>query len=123
MARLGISADLELVRTFLALFYADDGYLASRDPDLSQESVDTLVKLFERVGLLCSTTKMQAMTYVPGKIRVWHSTASYHRCYGGFQSAAGWAKRRVECDVCGLNFLASSLRSHLAKSMAFPRPK
>ena len=57
---------------------------------------------------------MQAMVCIPDKIRVRLSTASYHRCYGGFQSAAGWAKHCVECYVCWLDFLASSLQSHLA---------
>ncbi len=109
VAGLGIGAKSELVRTFLALFYADNGYLASRDPDLLQESINTMVNLSERVGLLCNTTKTQAMVCILGKIRVQPSTALYHRRYGGFQSAAGWAKCCVECDVCGLNFLASSL--------------
>ncbi len=106
---LGIGANSELVRTFLALFYADDGYLASWDPELLLELVDTLVELFERVGLLYNTTKTQAMVCVPGMIRVRLSLAPYHRRYSGFQSTAGWTKRCVECHVCGLDFLASSL--------------
>ncbi len=52
VARLGIGIDLELVRTFLDLFYMDNGYLASRDHELHQEPVNTLVEIFERVRLL-----------------------------------------------------------------------
>ncbi len=89
VVQLGIVADSELVCTFFALFYVDDGYLVLRDPDLLQESVNTLVKSFERVGLHCNTTKTQDMVCVPGKIRVRLSTALYHLRYNGFQLAAG----------------------------------
>ncbi len=56
----------------------DDGYLVSRDSELVQKSVGTLVKLFEHVGLLCNTKKTQDMIYVPSKVRVRLSSVSYH---------------------------------------------
>ena len=54
---------------FLALFYVDDGYIASTDPELLQESMDVLIALFMRVG-----NKMKAETCIEGKIRTWLST-------------------------------------------------
>eukprot|EP00970_Alexandrium_tamarense_P011507 scaffold2510_cov215-Alexandrium_tamarense.AAC.13 len=54
---------------FLALFYVDDGYIASTDLELLQESMDVLIALFMRVG-----NKMKAETCIEGKIRTWLST-------------------------------------------------
>ena len=54
---------------FLALFYVDDGYIASTDPELLQESMGVLIALFMRVG-----NKMKAETCIEGKIRTWLST-------------------------------------------------
>ena len=41
----------EEIRQFLAAFYADDGLVQSRDPVRLQASLDTLVSLFQRVGI------------------------------------------------------------------------
>ncbi len=40
-----------MLRLFVALFYADDGYIASRDPELLYRALTISVDLFERVGL------------------------------------------------------------------------
>ncbi len=53
-------------------------YMETRYPELLQELVDILVKLFECVGLLCNIKKTQVMVYIPDKIRVRFSLASYH---------------------------------------------
>ena len=114
VARLGIGADLELVRTFLALIYVDNGYLASRDPELRQESVDTLVELFEHVGLLCNTKKMQAMVCVPDKIRVQLSSASYHRLPIG---------RGLDKTSCGVRHVLSRLLGLFLEVTSGKRPR
>jgi hypothetical protein len=36
-----------VVKLFTALFYADDGYIASADNELLQQSMDILTELFE----------------------------------------------------------------------------
>jgi hypothetical protein len=41
----------DAIRLLLAIFYADDGYIASRDKHQLQEAIDVLVDLFDRVGL------------------------------------------------------------------------
>ena len=102
-----------LYRLFLALFYADDGYIASRNPVLLDRALGILSGLFKRVGLATNTDKTKTVICVPGKIWTRLSSSAYFRRFGGFQTAAGWAARRVECDVCGANLAASSLPGHL----------
>ncbi|KAL7552528.1 hypothetical protein ACHAWF_016807 [Thalassiosira exigua] len=109
-AALGL--DEEMLRVLMALFYADDGFIASRDPDMLQEASDVLVGLFDRVGLVCNTTKTKALTFVPGKIRTRLSVSSYQRRFG-LGTRAAWMSRRVECDQCGQELAASSLGKHM----------
>ena len=54
----------DLMSTFLAIFYVDDAYLASRDAEFLQRALDLLVSHFERVGLETNTSKMQTMICV-----------------------------------------------------------
>jgi hypothetical protein len=42
---------------FFAIFYVDDAYLAARDPDFLQVALNSLVSLFERVGLETNVKK------------------------------------------------------------------
>ena len=51
------------------MFYADGSLIAARDPKTLQKAINTLVKLFERVGLKTNTTKTEAMAFVPDRIR------------------------------------------------------
>ena len=59
----------DAIRILLAIFYADDGYIASRSKQQLQDALEILVDLFERVGLRTNTKKTKGMTCVPGKIR------------------------------------------------------
>ena len=72
----------ELMLTFFAIFYIDDVYLASRDPEFLQRALDLLVSLFARVGLETNTSKMQMMICTPGRIRTQLRTDSYRDCDG-----------------------------------------
>ena len=51
-----------MARTFIVLFYVDDGYIVSRDPAFLQTCLDILVRIFERVGLFTNVKKTKAMT-------------------------------------------------------------
>ena len=97
----------------LALFYADDGYLASRREDVLQEAMDTLVSLFERVGLITNTSKTVSMTCVPGKIRTQQSERVYKNARCGFYTEKEWNRRTVECDICQKVMQARSLAGQL----------
>jgi hypothetical protein len=59
----------QLLATFFAIFYVDDAYLASRDPEFLQWVLDILVELFARVGLKTNVKKTQTMICTPGRIR------------------------------------------------------
>ena len=47
--------------TFFAIFYVDNAYLASRDAEFLQRTLDLLVSLFARVGLETNVSKTQTM--------------------------------------------------------------
>ena len=91
----------EEVLKLMAIFYADDALMASRDPAMLQESLDVMVGLFERVGLRTNTTKTNVMTCVPGKIRTHHSQESYNNSRAGLVAAEVRKTTWVDCDVCG----------------------
>jgi hypothetical protein len=67
----------KLMATFFTIFYVDDAYLASRDPEFLQRALDILVNLFVRVGLETNTKKTQTMICMPRRIRTQLLTASY----------------------------------------------
>ena len=102
-----------IVRLFTALFYADDGYIASTDAELLQRSVDVLTDLFDRVGLKTNVSKTKVMTCVDARIRVRQSDEVYYNTRHGFRTREEWNRRRVECDKCGMELSAASLNSHL----------
>ena len=103
------------IEALFAIFYMDDGYIASRDAEFLQSALDILVDTFKRVGLATNTKKTQAMVCTPGKIRVQLPTDSYRRLKEGV-AAGEEASRVVECHACQKKLQARSLRSHLASS-------
>ena len=102
------------LRRLMAIFYADDALIASRDPELLQVAVDEMVGLFERVGLRTNTSKTKVMTCVPGKIRTRHSGDAYNNSIEGLSTAAQHQARNVECDLCQKGMQARALDNHLA---------
>jgi len=104
----------EEIRKLMAIFYADDALMASRDPELLPESLDVTVGLFERVGLRTNTTKMKVMTCVSGKIHTHHSQASYNNIRVGLVVVEVCITALVDCNVCGKELQAKALDSHLA---------
>ena len=53
-----------------AIFYVDDRYIASRDPDFLQRAFNMLVAIFQRTGLETNIKNTQAMVCTPGRIWV-----------------------------------------------------
>ena len=103
----------DAIRLLLAIFYADDGYIASRSKQQLQIAIDLLVDLFERVGLRTNTSKTKGMTCVNGRIRTRLSEEVYKNSRVGFHTQLDWERRTVECDQCGMEMQANSLRNHL----------
>ncbi len=104
----------QLLATFFAIFYVDDAYLASRDPEFLQQALDILVKLFARVGLETKVKKTQTMMCTPGRIHTQLLMALYQRMRRGLVLAKEWDSRKVQCWQCNKLMAASSLRHHLA---------
>ncbi len=105
-----------LMVAFFAIFYVDDTYIATRDPNFLQVALNSLVSLFECVGLETNIKKMQAMICTPGRISTQLSTDSYHHRHGyGIQTRAQWDARKVKCRQCQAIANASSLSRHLAE--------
>jgi hypothetical protein len=103
-----------LIVAFFAIFYVDDAYLAARDPDFLQVALNSLVSLFECVGLETNVKKTQAMICTPGRISTQLLTDSYCRRHGyGTQTRGQWDARKVECRQCQVTMNASSLSCHL----------
>ncbi len=104
-----------LMATFFAIFYVDDVYLASCDPDFLQRALDVIVGLFACVGLKTNALKTQTMICTRGRIRIQFLEDSYARMHGGMTLAGEWDSRMVVCRQCNASVKASSLRRHLAE--------
>ena len=101
------------IREFLVAFYADDGLIQARCPDMLQSSFDILISLFERVGLKTNTTKTKAMVCIPGRIRTRLTDDVYNNSRDGLVSRKEWKRRQVDCNICGKCMSAASLTGHL----------
>ena len=75
------------IRTLLAVFYADNGLVQSRDPVFLQEAFNALVALFECVGLRTHTKKAEGMACIPGRIRTSLLCEAYANRIEGFHNA------------------------------------
>jgi hypothetical protein len=106
----------EYITTLFTIFYVDDAYLASWDPEFLQYTLTHLVHLFERIGLQTNTTKTETIICIctPGRIRMQLPTESYRWMRQGQVSASDWNSHNVECRQCGKVLKASSLGRHLA---------
>ena len=103
----------EWAQYLLADFYADDALIQCQEADVLQRMIDTMVDLFERVGLVTNTDKTKAMVCVPGRIRTRLLDEVYANLTEGLVSARRWKKQRVQCDHCGQEMAAGSLERHL----------
>ena len=96
-----------------ALFYTDDGMLASSDPQWIQWEFTQLVGLFDRVGLNMSTGKMVSTTCRPCNTTGNRLEEAYGRIMTGEGPPFRERKReRVTCGDCGKELAAGLLDSH-----------
>ena len=96
--------------------------MASPDREFLQKSMDTLVDIFERIGLKTNASKTKAMTCVPGKIRTLRSEETYAATVAGVPKKE-WSSQEVDCFVCGVQLQASSLDQHLETQHEIYRSK
>ena len=93
-----------------AHFYADDGMVASSDPRWLQWAFNTLVVIFDRVGLHTNVGKTVSMTCRPCPTAGNQSEVAYGRKMTGEGPMYRERKReRVECRDCGKGMAAWSL--------------
>ena len=96
-----------------ALFYADDGMIASSNPQWLQWAFTQIVGLFDRVGLNTNINKTVSMTCRPCTAAENQSEEAYGRIMTGEGLTFRERKReRVKCGDCGKEVAAGSLDSH-----------
>ena len=67
----------EEIQQFMAAFCTDNWLIQSKDPVRLQASLDTLISLFERIGLRTNVSKTKTMVCIPRRIRTCQSQATY----------------------------------------------
>lgn len=55
------------IEMLFAIFYVDNGCIASRNADFLQEELEILVKMFKRADLTTNTKNTQTMVCTPGR--------------------------------------------------------
>ncbi len=98
-----------------AVFYVNNGYIASRNTEFLQEALNILVKTFKHINLATNTKKTQAMICTPGKIRVQLPKDSY-KCMHKGVAAGEELQRAVVCHVCNKALQAKSSLPHLSST-------
>ena len=97
-----------------ALFYANDGMVASSDPGWLQGAFNTLVGLFYSVGLWINAGKTVGMVYHPCQVDRNLTTEAYGRRVTGVgPTYRERLKGQVACGKCGYILAVGSMPSHL----------
>ena len=98
----------------VALFYADNGMVALSDPQWIQGAFDTLVVLFDRVGLPKNVEKTVGMVCHPCHSAVNLTTEAYGRRVTGVgPTYRGEIKGQVACVKCREMLAVGPLSSHM----------
>jgi hypothetical protein len=104
-----------LMAAFFTIFYVDDAYHAARDPDFLQVALNSLVSLFEHIGLETNVKKTQTMICTPGQKTNQLLTKPFCRRHGyRTLTREQWDARMVECRQCQAKMNTSSLSCHSA---------
>ena len=98
----------------MALFYADDGMVASSDPGWLQGAFNTLIGLFDRVGLHTNFGKTVGMVFHPCQAAGNLNTEAYGRRVTGMGPMyREGLKGQVVCGECREMLALGFLSSHL----------
>ena len=97
-----------------ALFYADDGMVASSETCWIQGTFNTLVRMFDRVDLWTNIRKIVSMVCRPFQEAGNQSEAAHgRRITGEGPTYRELQKGRVHCRECREDMAAVSLASHM----------
>ena len=102
------------VFNFIAMMYAGDGFFATCNEYTGQGAPDTLVDLFQRVGLKTNIGKTKVMIITPGKIQSSLNPTSYYNFRYGYSGTTEWKTQKVECEICSKVIQCASLHYHMA---------
>ena len=95
------------------LFYADGGMVANKYPGWLQSAFDTLMGLFDRVGLWKNARKTVGMACRPcQESEVWADEAYTRRMKGEGRGFKERQQERVICPECGKELAKGSLVAH-----------
>ena len=106
------SMDFVDVRRLLACFYADNGFIVACYPALLQRAFDSICSHFDRVGLNTNTLQMEAMVFLPGRIRTCLTADAYKARMGELYREERRG-RKVSCQECRQRMTTGSLWSHI----------
>ena len=102
----------ENIRLLMACFYADDGLVMSRGPEVLQRAFDILTGLFDQVGLRTNVKKTEVISFVPRRVRKCLSADMYWaRMDANFWE--GCKGGTTECGVFKKELMAGSTKGHL----------
>jgi hypothetical protein len=99
------------IKGLFAVFYVNNGYIASCDAEFLQVSLNILFKMFKCIGL-ATNKKTQMMVCMPGKIWVQLLMNSYRRMCK-VVAAGEETKRAIVCHIRKKTLQARSLCQHL----------
>ncbi len=105
------------IEGLFAVFYVDNSYIASRNTQLIQETLDILANTFKHASLSTNIKKTQAMICMPGMIRVHLPIDSYKHMHEGVATGEE-SQRAMVYHVCKKALQARSLRPHLSSTHA-----
>jgi Reverse transcriptase (RNA-dependent DNA polymerase) len=107
-----------------AVFYADDGWLASERADILQDHLDYFTACFLHVGLNTNAAKTKSLAANSNvAASQWSSLAYQRRMTGDGETASAFGRPHVECSKCGNRMQQRSLARHiLAKHGTYQRP-
>ena len=94
-------------------FYADDGLLEDRNPEVVQKDLDLVTHLFKRCGLETNEVKTKLMVVRGTQAPTARTQNTYNQMMGGEKRGPNWLKEKTECPECGKVMQNASLRRHL----------
>ena len=101
------------IQELSALFYANDGLIASTESACLQGAFNALTGIFDRVGIWTNEEKIVSMDCWPCHTpHVWSMDAYTRRVIGIGLLYRDWMRQRVHFLECGVGLTDGSLTAH-----------
>ena len=96
----------------LFCLYADDGLIENSNPTALQSDLDTIIKLFEKVGLKTNKSKTKFMVVQGAKAPTAQSIQTYNNIRMGITKTQ-WRKQLMTCEKCRKQLQRRLLQRHM----------